>query len=66
MESIQLIEYRHIEGRGNRALFFITADMQILVISTPICQAMNQSGVSVEGKDNRLIPGKKRIEILIA
>ena len=36
VKAIQIIQHRHIERRGNGALFLVAADMDILVVGPTI------------------------------
>ena len=54
VESIQIIQHGHVEGRGCRALLLVTADMQVCVPVPAIGQAMDQPRVAVEREYDRL------------
>jgi hypothetical protein len=41
METVQFIEHGHVEWRGNRALFLIPADVDIVVVRAAIGQPVN-------------------------
>lgn len=66
MEPIQLVQDRHVEGRRNRALFLVAADMDVVVIRAPISQAVNEPGISVEGENDVFVLRKEFVEIHIA
>ncbi len=66
MKSIHVVEYRHVKWGGNRALFFVAAHMQAVVIVTAVCESMDEPGVAMECENHRLSPGKQRIEIVVA
>lgn len=41
METIELVAYRHIEGRGRGAFLTIAMHVQLSMIRSPVRQAMN-------------------------
>ena len=63
MKPIHVVAHRHVKGRRRSAFFFIAAHVEIIMIAAPVRQPVNQPGITVIGKYNRLIGGKKRIEI---
>ena len=65
VKPIELIEYRHIKGRGGRALFLVTSNMEIRVVGSSVCEAVNEPRIAVEGEDHRLIGREDGIEIPI-
>lgn len=58
MQTVDFVEHGHIEGGGRRSFFFVTAHMKVIVICAPVGQAVNQPGVAVIGKNNRLVRGE--------
>ena len=65
VKSIQIIQDSHIEGSGRRALFLISPDVEVVMIRAPISQAMDQPGIAVVGKDDRLVDGEYGVELTI-
>ena len=59
MKPVQVVQYRHVEGRSGGAFFFETAHMQVRVVAATIGQTMNEQWITVEGEDDRLILGKE-------
>ncbi len=47
METVQVIQDGHVEGRGDRALFLITADMKVVVVVAAVGQPVDQPRVGV-------------------
>ena len=41
MIAIQIVQHRHIKGRGDRALFLIAAYMNIFMVAAPISEPMD-------------------------
>ena len=66
METIQIVQDRHVEWRGDGALFLVSSHMDVGVIGAAVGQAMNLPRVRMKGKDDRSIGGKKFIELYIA
>src|SRR5712691_2578894 len=63
VESVQVIEHHHVEGRRGRALLFVSADVQVAVIRPPVGQTMDQPGISVIGEDHRPVRSEERVEL---
>ena len=42
VEAIDIVEHRHVKGRGSGALFFKAAHVQIFLVSAPISELMDQ------------------------
>ena len=58
MKAIQIIQHSHVEGRSNRALLFVTTNVNIMVISATVGEPVDQPRVGVVGEDNRLVSSK--------
>jgi len=65
METIQIVEYGHVEGSGGCSFFLVSADMEIVVIGAAIGEAVNERGIAVVGKDDGLVDRKQGVEIAI-
>src|SRR5687767_703116 len=65
MKAVHLIEDDHIEWRGGCSLLFVTANMHIAMVCAPISEPMNEPWVSMKRKDDRLVLGEERIEVMI-
>ena len=61
VETVCLVLDTHIKRCGDRAFFFITADMNITVIVTAIDELVYESRIAVESKDHRLIFGEEDV-----
>jgi hypothetical protein len=48
VEAIQIVKYGHVEGGGDRALFFVSADVQVLVVGAAVSQPVEDSQVVVD------------------
>lgn len=66
VEPIQVVEYRHVERRGDRALFFVSADVDVLVVGAAVGQPVDRPRVRVESEDDGLVGRKQIIEVDIA
>src|ERR671923_2579263 len=65
MIPVHIVAHDHIERSCGGALFLVPAHVQIIVIGPAVSQAMNQPRIAMIRKDDRLIGGKKRVEILV-
>src|ERR1051325_2334174 len=63
--AVEIVEHRHVEGRGRRPLLFVSADVEVLVVRAPVGQAVNEPRVAVEGKDDRLVPREESVEVRV-
>src|SRR3974377_1417902 len=64
-EAICLIANCQLHGRFNVSLLFVTAHMQVAVICATVSETVNQPGVAMEVKDDRLVGCEKRIKVRI-
>src|SRR5215475_1666452 len=55
MEAVEIGTHTHVEGGGGCPLFLVPALMQILMVGAPVCEPVNQPGVSMKCKYDRLI-----------
>src|SRR5262249_19220739 len=55
MEAVEIVTHTHVEGGGGCPLFLVPAHMQILMVGPPVGKPVNQPGVSVKCKYDRLI-----------
>jgi hypothetical protein len=65
METIEVIQHRHIKWSRRRALFFIAAHVKVIVIMAAISEAMDQPRIPVISEDHRLIDGEQGIEVAV-
>src|SRR5437660_713401 len=65
VEAIKIVQDRHVERRCRRALLFVAPHMEIVMIVPAISEAVNQPGIAVIGKDDRLIHREHGVEIKI-
>ena len=65
IESIDVVQDGHVEGRRRRTFLLVAAHMQVLVIGAPVGQAMNQPRIAVVGENDGLVPREYRVEIPI-
>src|SRR5579859_969909 len=63
--AVHVIEHDHVEWRGGRALFFISADVEVIVVLAPVGQAMDQRRITMIRKDHRAVGGKDLVEVVI-
>ena len=57
VKEVEFVQHHHVKGGGGRSLFFVPADVQLLVIGPTIGQAMDQPGIAVEGEDDGFVLG---------
>ena len=65
VKAVEVVEDGHIKGGGGSSFFFVSADVEIVVIGAAIGEAMNEPGVTVVGKDDGLVDREKGIEIAV-
>ena len=61
MEAVEVVAHDHIERRGRRLLLLVAANMDVAVVGAPV----DQPGIAVMGKDDRLVGREQRIEIVV-
>ena len=66
VKAIEVVQHRHVERRGGRALLLVAAHVQVVVVVAAIGEAMDQPGIAVEGEDDRLVGGEERVELRVA
>jgi len=64
VETIDLILYAHIEGRGNGAFFLVAANVHV-VVGAAVGQAVDQPGIAVESEDDMFVFGEQGVEVII-
>jgi len=62
MKTIQIVQHRHVEGRGDGALFLVTADVEVVVVGAAIDQPVDRW----IGKDDWLVSGAPSLFVLIS
>src|SRR5712692_8328974 len=65
VEAIKIVQDRHVERCCRRALLFVAPHVEIVMIVAAISEAVNQPGIAVIGKDDRLIHREHGVEIKI-
>ena len=63
VETIEIVQHRHVERRGRRAFLLVAAHVKVVVIGAAIGQAMDQPGIAVKGEDDRLVLREQRVEV---
>jgi len=43
VEAVQIVQHRHIKGRGDGSFFLVAADVDVVVVGTAVGQPMNQA-----------------------
>ena len=66
VEAVQIVQHRHVEGGGDRALFLVAADVDVVVVRAAVGQPVNQPRVAMEGEDDRLVRGEEFVEVRVA
>jgi len=49
--AVQLIAHAHVKRRRGRALFLVSAHMQVLMVGAPVREAVNQPRVAMESEN---------------
>src|SRR4051812_48435591 len=65
-EAIDFVVDGQLHRRIDVAAFFVAAHVQVPVICAAVSQPVNQPGVTVKVKDDRLIGGEQAVEIAIS
>src|SRR2546427_12915939 len=65
MVAVKIVQHRHVERCGCSALFFESANMEIVVTGAAVRQPVDQPRISVIGKDHRGIGAEHGIEFTI-
>ena len=65
MEAVEIIPYHHIERCGGTSFFFVSPDMQVLMIGPPVGKPVDQLWIAVKGENDWFIGGENGIKILI-
>src|SRR5665647_2277637 len=66
VEAVQIVQHRHVEGRGDGALFLVAADVDVVVVGAAVGQPVDQPRVGMEREDHRLVLGEDFVEIRVA
>src|SRR5450432_2200412 len=66
VESIEIVQHRHVEGRGDGAFLLVAAHVDVVVVGAPVSQAVNEPRISMEREDDRLVAREERVEGLVA
>src|SRR5689334_13379426 len=65
MKAIETVHYGHIEWGCGGALFLESANVEVVMPSAAIGQAVNEPGISVIGADHWRVGGEHGIEFAI-
>src|SRR5215204_6468246 len=65
VEAIQIIHHAHVERCAGGTLLLVAAHVKIPVTIAPVGEAVNEPRIAVKGKDDRLVRGEERIEVVI-
>src|SRR5207245_8467214 len=62
MKPIQIVQDRHIKRSGRSSFLFVSADVEVVMVRTPISWQVNQPGIAVIGKGDWLVDRVSREE----
>ena len=62
METVHIVQYGHVERRGDGAFFLVAADMNVIVVGAPVSQPVDQPRISMKSEDDRLVLGEQLVE----
>src|ERR1700738_4203319 len=65
MKAIQIVETGHIKRSSCGSFFLVSADVEIVVIGAAIREAVNEPGIAVIGKDDRLVGCEDGVELRV-
>ncbi len=51
VEAFQIVQHCHVEGRRDRALFLIAADVDVVMVGAAVGQPVDQPGVGMVGEE---------------
>jgi hypothetical protein len=66
VKAIQVVQHYHVERRRRSPFLFVTAHVQIPMISSAIRQPVNEQRIRVIRKDVWLVGREEHVEILVA
>lgn len=66
VKAVQIVHYDHVEWSRACPFFFVTAHMQIFVVSATIGVPMNQPEITLVSEDDRLVGCKEQAKIFIS
>src|SRR5579871_5490501 len=64
-EAVGFVVDRQLHRRIDVTFFLVAAHMQVLVVSAPVGQSMDQPRISMEIEDDRLVRREQGVEVLI-
>ena len=65
VKPVEIVHHHHVERRARRAFFLVAAHVHALMVRPPVGKPMDEPGVAVEGKHDRLVLGEQRIEVQV-
>ena len=66
MEAVEIVHHHLVERRARRAFFLVTMHMKIPVVGAAIGEPVDESGIAMICKDDRLIDSEEPVEVRIA
>jgi len=63
MEPVEVVAHHHVERGARCPLFLVTAHMDIVVIGTPVGQAVDQPGIAVIGENDWAVNRENFVEV---
>ena len=64
-ETVDLVFDGQFQRRVDIALFLVAAYVQIPVVGAAVGEAVDQPGIAVEVKNDRLVEGKQAVEVAV-
>src|SRR6516225_1588428 len=65
VETIELVQYAHVERCARCTLFFVAPHVKVPVARSPVGKPVNEPWVAVEGENDWLVSSEQRVEIVI-
>ena len=66
MKAVEIVQHRHVEGRGDRAFILVAAHVDVVVVRATICQTMDQPRIGVKREDDVFVFREEIVEVGIA
>jgi len=65
MEAVHVVHHHHVERRGGRALFLVTAYVEVVVVRAPVRESVDQPWIPVVREDHRRVRREEVVELTV-
>ena len=66
MKAVETVHHHLVKRRAGRAFLLVTVHMKIPMVFAAISEPVNQRGITMVSKDNRLIDSKEAVKVRIS